>query len=163
MTTLDWRSFAMKSSSPMTPTIGLLLFLLFAASDSVRAQQSDSPRNPLTINTDLVVTWAQVLDRKDGKVVNGLEIDDFVLREDGKPQQISMIKEGQPLSVVMLVEGLACSIEPPEFLSREDGVAPGFALPRRLVQKRSLNDDHRGGRRRIRPSGRGDLSGREVS
>jgi len=35
---------------------------------------------------DLVVTWTQVLDRKDGKIVKGLEIDDFVLREDGKPQ-----------------------------------------------------------------------------
>ena len=66
----------MKSSSLKILTTGLLLFLLFAASESVRAQQSDSPRNPLTINTDLVVTWAQVLDRKDGKPVKGLEIDD---------------------------------------------------------------------------------------
>jgi len=102
----------MKSSSPMTLTIGLLLFLLFAASDSIRAQQSDSPRNPLTINTDLVVTWAQVLDRKDGKVVKGLEIDDFTLREDGKPQQISLVKEGQPVSVVILVEGMTCLVPP---------------------------------------------------
>jgi VWFA-related protein len=98
----------MKSSALMTFTIGLLLFLLFAASDSVRAQQPDSLKNPLTINTDLVVTWAQVLDRKDGTVVKGLEIDDFVLREDGKPQQISLIKEDQPLSVVILVKGGYC-------------------------------------------------------
>jgi hypothetical protein len=100
----------MKSSSLMTFTIGLLLSLLFAASDSVRAQQSDSQRNPLTINTDHVVTWAQVLDRKDGKVVKGLGIDDFVLREDGKPEQISLLKEGQPNSVVILAQELtACS------------------------------------------------------
>src|SRR5262249_62426072 len=106
MTTIDWRSFAMKSSSLMTLTIGLLLFLLLAASDSIRAQQSDPLRNPLTINTDLVVTWAQVSDRKDGKVVKGLEIDDFILREDGKPQQISLLKEDQPLSVVILAKEL---------------------------------------------------------
>ena len=79
---------------------------------------------------DLVVTWAQVLDRKDGKIVKGLEIDDFVLREDGKPQQISMIKEGQPLSVVMLVECLACAIEPPEWL-----------LPQIHDSLRQLGDD----------------------
>ncbi len=34
-----------------------------------------------------------------------MEIDDFVLREDGKRQQISLIKEDQPLSVVILVDG----------------------------------------------------------
>jgi VWFA-related protein len=96
----------------MTLTIGLLLFLLFAASDSVQAQQSDSPGNPLTINTDLVVTWAQVLDRKDGKIVKGLEIGDFALREDGKPQQISLVKEGQPVSVIILVDGMRCVVPP---------------------------------------------------
>ena len=114
----------------MTLTIGLLLFLLFAASDSIRAQQSDSPGNPLTINTDLVVTWAQVLDRKDGKVVNGLEIDDFTSREDGKPQQISRVKESEPLSVVIIGSSLACAINPPE-----------WELPRILESLRQLGDD----------------------
>src|SRR5262245_7162275 len=108
MTAVDWRRFAMKRSSLMTVTIGLLLFLFFAASDSVRAQQPGPQRNPLIINTDLVVTWSQVLDRKDGKVVKGLEIDDFALREDGKEQQISLVKEGQPVSVVILAEGMRC-------------------------------------------------------
>ena len=103
----------MKSSSPMTFRIGLLLLLLLAASDSIRAQQSDSPKNPYTINTDLVVTWAQITSRKDGKAVKGLGIDDFALREDGKPQQISLVKEGQPVSVVILVDGETC-IVPPE-------------------------------------------------
>src|SRR5262245_12047162 len=106
MTAVDWESFVMKRSSLMTLTIGLLLFPLFAASDSVRAQQSDRQKPSVTINTDLVVTWAQITSRGDGTPVKGLEIDNFLLREDGKPQQISLIKEDQPLSVVILVQGL---------------------------------------------------------
>src|SRR5262245_21754895 len=106
MTAVDWESFVMKRSSLMTLTIGLLLFPLFAASDSVRAQQSDRQKPSVTINTDLVVTWAQITSRGDGTPVKGLEIENFLLREDGKPQQISLIKEDQPLSVVILVQGL---------------------------------------------------------
>jgi VWFA-related protein len=45
--------------------------------------------------------------------VKGLELDDFLLREEGKPQQISLVKEGQPVSVVILVDGMVC-IWPPE-------------------------------------------------
>jgi len=68
-------------------TITIALFSLSAPGEPVYAQQSDR----LTINTDLVVTWAQVWDRKDGKVVKGLEVEDFTLREDGKPQQMSSL------------------------------------------------------------------------
>src|SRR5262245_37348078 len=93
-------------------TITIALFSLVAAGEPVYEQQSDRQNPSFTINTDLVVTWAQILDRKDGKVVKGLKIDDFVLREDGKPQQISIIKEDQPLSVVFLVEGMICVVPP---------------------------------------------------
>jgi Ca-activated chloride channel homolog len=119
---------AMKIESLMTITIAL--FSLIAVGEPIYAQQSDLQKTSVTINTDLVVTWAQVLDRKDGKVVKGLDKDDFILREDGKPQQISMIKEGQPISVVMLVRALACASEPPEYL-----------LPRIHESLRLLGDD----------------------
>jgi VWFA-related protein len=102
----------MKIASLMTTTIAL--FSLLAVGEPIYAQQSDRQKTSVTINTDLVVTWAQVLDRKDGKVAQGLEINDFTLREDGKEQQISLVKEGQPVSVVILVDGMAC-IVPPEF------------------------------------------------
>src|SRR5262245_24118579 len=71
----------------------------------ILAQQSNPPRNSLTIPTDLVVTWADIFNRKDGSVVKGLSANDLLLREDGKPQQISIIREDQPLSIVILVKG----------------------------------------------------------
>jgi VWFA-related protein len=100
----------MKIATLMTITISV--FSLFAAGELIYGQQSDRQKSSVTINTDLVVTWAQVLDRRDGKVVKGLEIDDFALREDGKPQQISLLKEDQPHSVVFLVEGMTCVVPP---------------------------------------------------
>jgi len=87
-------------------TVTIALLSLFAACEPTYAQQSDRQKSSVIINTDLVVTWAQVSDRKDGKVVKGLEIGDFALREEGKPQQISLVKEGQPVSVVILVDGM---------------------------------------------------------
>jgi VWFA-related protein len=116
--------------SSLAVSIGLLLAVLLAAGEPVHTQQPNQTRDSVTINTDLVITWAQVFDGKDGKVVKGLEKDDFVLREDGKPQQISMIREGQPISVVLLVRALACAAEPPEYL-----------LPRIHESLRQLGDD----------------------
>jgi VWFA-related protein len=114
-------------------TITIAFFSLFAAGAPTYAQQPDHPTNSLTINTDLVVTWAQVLDRKDGKVVKGLEIDDFALREDGKPQQISLLKEGRPNSVVILVQELVpCGA---------DKLSPTVSLRQNREALRQLGDD----------------------
>jgi VWFA-related protein len=96
----------LKISSPTTIAVSLLLTLLFASGSSIRAQQSESPSNSVKINTDLVVTWAQIFNEKDGSVVKGLKIDDFLLREEGKPQQISLMKESQPYSVAILLKVL---------------------------------------------------------
>jgi VWFA-related protein len=100
----------MKIASLTKATIAL--FSLIAAAEPVCAQQSDRQKTSVTINTDLVVTWAQVLDRKGGKVVKGLEIGDFALREEGKPQQISLVKGEQPVSAVILVDGMRCVVPP---------------------------------------------------
>ncbi|MGH9839281.1 MAG: VWA domain-containing protein [Blastocatellia bacterium] len=100
----------MRNFSLMTLAIGLSLVILFLADKPTHAQQSDRLRNPLTINTDLVVTWAQITDRNDGAAVKGLGIDDFLLLEEGKPQRIGFVKEGQPLSVVILVDAMACIV-----------------------------------------------------
>jgi VWFA-related protein len=117
-------------------TITIALFSLFAASEPIQAQQPEHPRNPFTINTDLVITWAQIFDAKDATVVKGLGITDFLLREDGKQQQISLVKEGQPLSVVILVQGGYCDTwGMPEYelrrgreALRQLGEAPEIAL-----------------------------------
>src|SRR5262245_33728834 len=76
----DERTVAMKPVSLMAISIALLS--LSVAGEPVYAQQSDRQKITVTINTDLVVTWAQVMDRKDGKFVSGLEIGDFALREE---------------------------------------------------------------------------------
>jgi VWFA-related protein len=80
------------------------------ADDSIFAQQLE--QKAVTINTDLVTTWAQVTNRVDGAPLKGLGLDDFQLREDGKRQQVGLVKEGQPLSVVILVDGMTCVSEP---------------------------------------------------
>jgi len=95
----------MKIAALMLFTIAILP-LLYGTKASIQESQ-------VKINTDFVTTWVQVAGRNDGKAVKGLEIGDFVLREDGKPQRISLIKEGQPVSAVILVDGMVC-IFPPE-------------------------------------------------
>jgi VWFA-related protein len=79
---------------------------LLLADVSICAQQLE--QKAVTINTDLVTTWAQVTNRVDGAPLKGLGLDDFQLREDGKRQQVGLVKEGQPLSVVILVDGMTC-------------------------------------------------------
>jgi VWFA-related protein len=103
----------MKKSSLIIFVVGRLLAFMFLAIEFAWAQSSDHQRSPLTINTDLVVTWAQVTNRNDGSPVRGLEFDDFLLREEGKPQKISFVKESQPLSVIILVDSEVC-VWPPE-------------------------------------------------
>ena len=97
----------------MIITTLLSLSLLFVVALPIRAQQPARPIDYITIDTDLVVTWAQITSRTDGRAVGGLSVDDFVLHEEGKQQQISLVKQDQPLSVVFLVDGMMC-LYPPE-------------------------------------------------
>ena len=94
--------------SLMISTTVVLSTLLFVAGNPTQAQQPVRPGDSIIIDTDLVVTWAQITTRNDGSPVRGLGADDFLLREDGRQQQISLIKEDQPLSVVILVDGMGC-------------------------------------------------------
>jgi len=103
----------MKVSSLIFIISLLLVTCLLYTINPIQAQQPNRPQGSVTINTDLVVTWAQVTNRTDGSPINGLGIDDFLLREEGKQQQIDLVKEGQPLSVVILVDGQRC-VWPPE-------------------------------------------------
>jgi VWFA-related protein len=128
----------MNSASLRRIAIALLLTLLFAAGTPIQAQPSDRPRSSVAtdyrvrVNTDLIVTWAQVRSRKDGAPVPGLGIDDFALREDGQPQRISLVKEGEPLSAVVLIQGL---IPCGEWLSLE------YSFRRSREALRQLGDD----------------------
>ncbi len=93
-----------KNTLPMIIFVLRWAYVLITAI-AIQAQQTD--RNIVTINTDLVTTWTQVTNPKDGSLIKRLVVDDFQLREAGKAQHISLITEGQPLSVVLLVEGYA--------------------------------------------------------
>lgn len=95
----------MKNSSAVLFTFPLLGIYLLGGVITIPAQQTG--QSTVTINTDLVVTWARVTNPKTGSAIKSLGASDFQLREENKLQQISLVKEGRPLSVVLLVEGYA--------------------------------------------------------
>jgi VWFA-related protein len=82
----------------------LLLTLIFALSVGMLGQ--DAPQTPtLSVNVNVVTLLATVHDRN-GRIVNNLAPDDFVLEEDGKPQKIRYFsrESGLPLTVGLLVD-----------------------------------------------------------
>ncbi len=89
-----------------TFTIGLIFLLGFSVGFKCHAQNLEN--GTITVNTDLVTIWTQVTNRGDASPIRGLKINDFRLREHGNPQQISLVLESQPLSVVILVDGMSC-------------------------------------------------------
>src|SRR5262245_37654127 len=66
----------------------------------------------IRLNTDLVVIDAQALDRKTGRIINGLKAADFELYEDGVRQEITHFsQDGLTLSVILLMD-LSGSVSP---------------------------------------------------
>lgn len=60
-------------------------------------------------DVDLVVFDATVLQKKTGRVVGGLKMEDFVLTEDGVPQRITHFSQNSlPLSVLLLIDRGGC-------------------------------------------------------
>ena len=108
-----WMIVMKKLNSIADRALMLLVACLFASTAIAQNKKPDRLDGSVIVNTDLVVTWAQITARNDGRAINGLVVDDFVLHEEGKRQKISLLKEGQPLSVVILVDGMAC-VKPPE-------------------------------------------------
>ncbi len=100
----------MRKIIPLRIKCLLLCSVLFFVNDRVQAQHENN--DFITINTDLVTTWTQIANRQSGLPVKRLKVEDFNLTEEGKYQQLSWVKEGQPLSVVILVDGMKCVAEP---------------------------------------------------
>ena len=66
----------------------------------------------IRLSTDLVVIDAQALDRKTGRIINGLKAADFELYEDGVRQEITHFsQDGLTLSVILLMD-LSGSVSP---------------------------------------------------
>src|SRR5262249_16693084 len=82
--------------------------LLLVSSNPAQVPRTEKPADIVTVVTDVVVTWAQITRRDDQSPVRGLRIEDLLLREEGKQQPISLVKHDQPLSVVILVDGMRC-------------------------------------------------------
>ena len=84
-------------------------FLLFALTGGLLAQDSDT----IVFRSDvsLVRVDAQVVDR-DNRAITGLRATDFILREEGRPQQIrNFASENMPVDVLMLLD-VSASMRP---------------------------------------------------
>ena len=135
---MNWRAKA----------VWLSLATLLLAAVPVIAQEPPTPTSEIVkINTDLVVLDAQVLRKKDGKVINSLRRDDFILLEDGVKQEVVHFSQDRlPLSILLLLD-LSASVRPVvqeirygalqalQYLRPEDEVAlMTFADQTRLLQ-----------------------------
>ena len=88
-----------------------ILFALWLSAASLRAQQTQSPQNQqppqakIAVEVKTVTVLATVRD-KHGKLISNLAKDDFVLEEDGHPQNINyFVRESdQPLRLGLLVD-----------------------------------------------------------
>jgi Ca-activated chloride channel family protein len=69
------------------------------------AQQPEGPITTLTLKTNLVAVQAVVLDSH-GDPVRGLTKDDFILKQDGKPQEIRYFSHDSdlPLTLALMVD-----------------------------------------------------------
>ena len=83
------------SLAPRLAAACLISFLPLALTLPVAAQDSEEPRAGFTGQVDVTEVLLDVLvtDKK-GNVVVGLEAGDFVVEEDGKPVEISMVASG---------------------------------------------------------------------
>jgi hypothetical protein len=78
---------------------------------SVRTPPSTSSTNLEVIKTDvdLVTVDALVLQKKTSRVVGDLTRDDFIISEDGKPQNVTHFSQGSlPLSVLLMIDRGGC-------------------------------------------------------
>lgn len=131
-------------------TICLMLAAMLMVAAPVCAQEPPPAQTSevVKINTDLVVLDAQALRKKDGRIVNTLRREDFVLLEDGVKQEIVHFSQDRlPLSILLLLD-LSASVRPVlqeirngalqalEHLRPEDEVAlMTFADRTRLLQE----------------------------
>jgi len=80
------------------------LFLIASAGGVLIARGSQTPRTPFRTAIDLVSLNVTVTDTM-GRHISGLSADDFVVFEDGRPQQLSYFASlSTPLSVSLLID-----------------------------------------------------------
>lgn len=83
------------------PTLGLALVSVLAQASA----QEPAPEEVIKVNTDLVVLDAQVVSKKDKRVVADLRREEFELYEDGARREIGYFgRDELPLSVLLLLD-----------------------------------------------------------
>ncbi len=83
------------------------------AEPAMKSQEAIATDTPLLqLSSKLVLLDAVVTEKKSGRVVPGLRLQDFTLREDGTPQTLRYIsRDSLPLSLVLLFD-LTGSVQP---------------------------------------------------
>ena len=90
----------------------LALVLMLCTAITAVSQEPTQSSEVVKINTDLVVLDAQVLRKKDGRAINSLKREDFLLSEDGQRQEIVHFSQDRlPLSILLLLD-LSASVRP---------------------------------------------------
>jgi VWFA-related protein len=90
-------------SHPRTLILTIIALLVFAAVPGRTPAQTDV--EVLRIKTELVVIDAQVLNKKSGQIVGGLQASDFQIYEDGvKQEPVFFSQDKLPLSLVLLFD-----------------------------------------------------------
>ena len=93
-------------------SVCLVLAMVLLSVTLAGAQEPPSTSEVVKINTDLVVLDAQVLRKKDGKAINTLRREDFILLEDGVKQEVVLFSQDRlPLSILLLLD-LSASVRP---------------------------------------------------
>jgi VWFA-related protein len=101
---------ALSSVPTRTRSLAGLLTVVPNAEAQTR-QRTTAQQNVEVIKTDvdLVTVDALVMQKETARIVGDLTRDDFVLKEDGKLQEISYFTQGtQPLSVLLLIDRGGC-------------------------------------------------------
>jgi Ca-activated chloride channel family protein len=91
------------------PALVMLALLPLRPAQTGAPTSPSAAQNPVNLHVDLVVMDAEVVQRKTGHLVGGLNKDDFTLYEDGVKQQITQFgQDTLPLSVVLMVDRAGC-------------------------------------------------------
>ena len=83
----------------------LLIAALLTISSKLFAQEQEPAIDVVKVNTDLVIFDAQVIDKKNRRVIGDLTKEDFELSDNGVRQQISYFgRDELPLSILLMLD-----------------------------------------------------------
>lgn len=101
-----------QSIRPLMVLLLVAAMVLPLAATAVCQEKSATSDEVITINSDLVVVDAEVVDKKTRQRIGNLKREDFALYDDGVKQDITYFSQDKlPLSIVLLLD-LSGSVKP---------------------------------------------------